>query len=232
MLSDFEFSPQSISIDDPIVEHVGESVRFPLNVSVTATDVDDDLERVAYVIQSPYDGSTSLSQGLLQSVGGSSYAREITISIPEGEIGVYSLVVYAVDLEGSLSDDVRGMVTVGGTGEPPVLVDVSVPDTVVRPAQGEPAELLRMTATVDDPDGLANINEVGFWNTSNPDVLFPMYDDGRFAQSGDETEGDGIYTTVVRIESTNQAVTNILAFQATDRSGLESNIIERTVVVE
>lgn len=231
-LSQFEFDPHTVSVSDPIVDQDGETLRFPLRVSVTAIDQDDDLERVAYVIQSPYDGSQAVAEGTLESVGGSTFTREINVSIRTGEIGVYSILVYAVDRSGSLSDDVRGMLTIGGTGGPPVLLDVSVPDTVRRPAPGEPATLLRMTATVSDPDGIANINEVSFWNVSNPNVRFPMQDDGRFDESGDDTEGDGIYSAVVRIESTNQPVPNTFAFQASDRSGLESNVIEQTVVVE
>lgn len=231
VLSDFTFDPHSVSLGDLINEQPGETIRFPLRVSVTAIDSDDNLDRVAYVIQSPYDGSQALAEGTLESVDGSSFAREITVNIRPGEIGVYGILVYAVDRSGAMSDDVRGMLTVGGAGEPPVLVEISVPDTVSRPAPGESPTLLRMTATVSDPDGLANISEVSFWNVSNPNVRFPMHDDGRFDETGDETEGDGIYTAVVRIESINQPVPNTFAFQASDRSGLESNVVEQTVVV-
>lgn len=232
VLSRFEFEPHSISVDGSVGNEEDEAISFPVHVTVTATDPDDDLDRVAFVIQSPFAGRAPLVEGTLESEGGSSFAREINVTIPAGETGVYSVLVYAVDEAGSLSDDVRGMLTVGGTGEPPVLLEVSAPDTVSRPLPGEPATLLLMTATVTDPDGLANINEVEFWNVTNPNLRFPMFDDGRFDESGDETAGDGIYTAVVRIESTNQPTTNTLAFQASDRSGLLSNVIEKTVVVE
>ncbi len=232
VLSEFHFDPHSVSIGDPIVDEVGDAVRFPLNISVTATDPDDDLENVSYLVQSPIGGRPPVVQGTLTSADGVLFLREVTVSIPKGETGVYTILVYAVDETGSISDDVRGMLTFGGTGDPPVLVDVVVPDTVRRPASGDPPVLVRLSATVTDPDGLTNVNEVVFWNVTNPNARFPMYDDGRFEESGDETQGDGIYTAIVRIESNNQPGANTLAFQASDRSGLTSNVIERTIVVE
>lgn len=221
-----------MSIDGSSGDEDDETIRVPIHVSVTATDPDDDLERVAYLIQSPFAGRPPLGEGELVSTGGSSFARDVDISISAGETGVYSILVYAVDASGALSDEVRGMLTVGGTGEPPVLVSVSAPDTISRPPPGDPPTLLLVTATVTDPDGLGNINEVTFWNVSNPNTRFPMFDDGRFDESGDETADDGVYSAVVSIESTNEPATNTLAFQASDRSGLVSNVIEKVVVVE
>lgn len=232
VLSAFQFDPQSVSADDPIVDETGSSIRFPLNLDVTATDADGDLESVAYLIQSPLLQSEPILEGELARTQGDQFHREVSVSIPKGETGVYTVLVYAIDATGAVSDDVRGMLTVGGTGEPPELLDVVVPDTVQRPASGDPPVLLRLMASVSDPDGLTNINSVQFWNVATPDSRFQMYDDGQFEQSGDEEEGDGTYTAVVRIESTNQPGENILAFQASDRSGLTSNIVEKTIVVE
>jgi hypothetical protein len=44
--------------------------------------------------------------------------------------------------------------------------------------------------------------------------------------------GDGRYTRTVFLLSTNQAGTNTFAFQATDRSGLVSEVVTRDIVVE
>ncbi|MEX1054388.1 MAG: hypothetical protein WED81_00055, partial [Rhodothermales bacterium] len=111
-------------------------------------------------------------------------------------------------------------------------LEVAAPDTVVRPAAGEPAKLIRIVASVSDPDGLTNVNVVQFWNAGNPSSKFPMFDDGDTAASGDEVARDGKYTVTVRIESANQPGTNRLAFQATDLSGLRSNVFEKEIVVQ
>ena len=229
VLAEFEFDPHSISLGSPGVDEVGELVRFSITMSVEVEDPDGDLERVAYVVRSPYTEQEPVAEGDLSAAGGSEYRTTATVTVPRGDVGVYTVLVYAVDEAGSLSDNVRGMLTFSGQGDPPVILEVSAPDTVLRPAAGEEPETFVLSATVDDPDGLSSISEVVFWNVNLPTSRIPMVDDGSGA---DEFANDGIYTRTVQIESGNAAGETVLAFQATDRSGLRSNIVEKTIVVE
>lgn len=212
------------------MEAIGELVRFSVSLRVNAADPDGDIERVSYVIQSPYAGRAPLSEGELALSSGSTYTRTTSVTVPRGEIGVYTVLVYAVDASGSLSDNVRGMLSFTGAGDPPVILNVAAPDTVQRPADGEEPNVLLLAATVSDPDGLSSISAVVFWNVTEPSNVFDMADDG--VRFGDEIPNDGIYTRTVQIESNNQTGETVLAFQATDRSGLKSNIVEKTIVVE
>ncbi len=230
VLTEFEFGPHSVALGDPDVEEDGDQVRFAVTMRVNVVDPDGDVERVAYVVRSPYAGRTPISNGELALASGSQYAGTATVSVPRGEVGVYTVLVYAVDETGSLSDNVRGMLTFSGQSEPPVILEVSAPDTVRRPLEGEDPAVLRLSATVTDPDGLSSISEVVFWNVERPSSVIEMADDGE--SFGDEFANDGVFTRTVQIESGNAPGETVLAFQATDRSGLKSNVVERTIVVE
>ncbi len=230
VLTQFEFDPHTVALGDPDLEEIGEQVRFSVTMRVNVDDPDDDVDRVAYVVQSPYSGRPALSEGELTLTTGSQYARTALVTVPKGDVGVYTVLVYAVDETGSLSDNVRGMLTYSGQGDPPVILEVAAPDTIRRPAEGEDPVILRLSATVTDPDGLSSISSVVFWNVERPTSVIEMADDGE--SFGDEFPNDGVYTRTVQIESGNEPGETVLAFQATDRSGLKSNIVEKTIVVE
>ena len=231
VLSEFSFDPTNIFVGGAFTEIDGH-LRVPLSMSVTVSDSDVDIETVSFVVQSPISSRDPIATGNFAHKGNGRYERTVDVMIPKAEIGVYTVLVYAVDQSGSISNNVRGMLRFTGAGEPPIVVDVAAPDSVLRPAAGEPARLIKFVATVADPDGPANINVVQFWNAATPSSKFPMFDDGETAASGDEVARDGKYTVTVRIESTNQAGTNRLAFQATDLSGLKSNVVEKDIVVQ
>ena len=97
---------------------------------------------------------------------------------------------------------------------------------------------LAFVAVVSDPDGLANVQKVEFWNVNTPTQRLLLCDDGggqpcgSSPDSGDETAGDGRYTLTVFVASTNNPGVNTFAFQATDRAGLTSNVIEKEITVE
>lgn len=226
VLSEFSFSPHVYSIGN---DAEGEDQSVPLTMEVTATDPDGDLETVSFVVQPPFGGAAPVAQGTLSRASGARFEGDATVTIPSGEAGVYTVLVYAVDGAGSLSNDVRGTMRIEGVGLPPVIESVVAPDTVQRPASGEPPKRIAFVAVVSDPDGLSNINAVHFWNIANPSAKIEMFDTGEL---GDEVAGDGRYTRVVEIGAGNQPGTNTFAFQATDRSGLTSSSVETTVVVE
>ncbi len=126
--------------------------------------------------------------------------------------------------------------------DPPVLSNLTAPDTVSRSA-GKPIVL---SIQVTDPQGLSDIKSVHF-NTTKPDGTpadgnpFFMYDDGDKENHGDETAGDGIYSLIIIITPQNAKGeyrfdfmaedyswgigTCYFRFQAVDKKGLKSDPI-------
>lgn len=222
ILTQFEFDPHAVSLGDPAVEETGNQVRFSVTMRVNVDDPDGDLERVAYVVQSPYSGREPVAEGELTPQSGSIFSSSAAVAVPKGDIGVYTVLVYAVDETGSLSDDVRGMLTFGGEGEPPVIESVEAVPEVVRPPT-----TLTLIATVSDPDGIGNIARVQ--GTTPSGATFQMFDDG--ASPGDETAGDGRFTARFDVDAATPG-TQTFTFVATDRSGLKSEVFTKDIEVE
>ncbi|HMB90636.1 MAG TPA: hypothetical protein VKP65_07305 [Rhodothermales bacterium] len=242
VLSDFAFSPQRVVFDElPPSQINGDEVEVPVEISVIATGPDRPVDRVEYVIQTPFSSTSALLTGIMTSAGGNRYTASATISISADEIANYTVVVYAVDTDSRLSGEARGQIRYTRTfeqGDPPVIDAIEAPDTVTRPAAGEPATTLSIVAVVSDPDGLNNIQRVEFWNVNTPNNKIPLCDDGGdqpcgvSTDSGDEMANDGRYTRVIFITSTNTPGVNTFAFQATDRSGLTSEIVQKQITVQ
>lgn len=229
VLSGFAYAPDTLDVaglgegaEDGIAE-------VPLEIEVTARDPEGALRQVGFVVRSPIPGARPLQSGRLQPVEGTAdrYRAGTTLRIPIAEVGLYTIRVFALDEEGLLSNEVRGTLSFTARGRRPIIEEVVVPERVQRPSEGETS--IAFVAVVSDPDGLANISSVRFWNVTAPDQTFDLRDDG---QGGDETAGDGRYTATVTIASTNNPGSNTFAFQATDRSGLTSGVVERTITVE
>ena len=221
-LSEFSFSPHEF------IAPSGEgavAASVPLSMEVTARDPDQDIAAVSFVVF----GETTLAEGALTYGNHGRYAGRVDVTIPPGEVGVYTVLVFAEDQTGRLSNEVRGMLLVSDDGAPPVIHTVSVPDVVRRPVSDTTAVLLEIGAVVSDPDGLGNISVVEFWNANRPADRIAMRDDG---QEGDAAAADGRYTRIVRIVSTNEPGITTLVFQARDRAGLLSNVVEAETVVE
>ena len=219
-LSEFSFSPHEF-----IAPPGDADVIVPLSLEVTVRDADNDVEAVSFVVF----GDTTIAEGVLASGSGGQYAGRSDVIVPAGEIGVYTVLVFAEDREGMLSNQVRGMMHVSAEGAPPVISMVVAPDTLRRPMPGEPSALLELIAVVSDPDGLSNIASVEFWNVARPGTKIGMFDEGA---DGDAEAADGRYTRIVQINSSNEPGVTTLAFQARDRAGLLSDIVEATTVVE
>ena len=86
-------------------------------MEVTVRDPDHDVEAVSFVVF----GDTTIAEGVLALGSGGRYAGHSDVIIPAGEVGVYTVLVFAEDLEGMLSNQVRGMMHVSAEGAPPVI---------------------------------------------------------------------------------------------------------------
>ena len=113
---------------------------------------------------------------------------------------------------------------------PPVITEITMPDTIVRPETGLKA--LLFSVTVDDPNGAYDVtnayfqvlsNSTGQWSSD-----YDMYDTG---DQGDELAGDGIFSRGLQISSTNTAATNYFRFRIKDTAANFSDWSLDSVVV-
>ncbi|RKY55702.1 MAG: hypothetical protein DRP93_02895 [Candidatus Neomarinimicrobiota bacterium] len=113
---------------------------------------------------------------------------------------------------------------------PPVITEITMPDTIVRPVTGTKDLLIYLE--VDDPNGVYDVvnayfqvqsNSTGQWSAD-----FPLNDTG---EMGDITAGDGIFSTGLQISSKNSAATNYFRFRVKDTASNFSDWNLDSVVV-
>ena len=119
----------------------------------------------------------------------------------------------------------------------PEIVAVSASDTLSLPPSGF-FTLDTLRATVSDQDGLGDVKEVSFTmlkpdsslaNSGNP---FYLEDNGQLTAYGDVTAGDGIYSLIISLSSTDSTGTYEYRFSARDLSNAVSDTVIHRVVVQ
>ena len=213
----------------------GAETTVDLTVSWTAQDADGDIDRIFVVVQSPDRGQAALGTADKE-IGPGAGQATVQVTFPAGSVGPHPVVVSASDARGRVSNMLLGSVDVVGGSAPPVISALEVPERIVRPAAGEPPATLPLVAVVEDPDGLANVDRVEMQVNGATTLL--MCDDGGQGScnngsiSGDQTAGDGRFTVTIQLGSTNAPGVYAFAFKAIDKSGLESQVITRNIIVE
>ncbi len=227
-IASFSFSPAVIDLSTIPPEQQSETTAsVPFSVEALVAVGDATVQSVQYIVQGLEIGDEPIAVGeLLQS--GALYRADFDLTLDKGAIGNYSLLLFAVDAAGRISNRARGTVSfISTTGSPPVVVDVQVdPDTVAAGAT------FRLIAEVTDPDGLSNVLRVEA--TGPNQTPFAMEDDGSEggSLSGDDVADDGLYTVTFQVPDGTPAGTVTFEIQAFDRSGLASNVVEKEVTIE
>lgn len=224
-LADFSFSPQAVNAEQ-LPEgwsDDGTTITGRIEVSVTADDPDGDVRIVNYVVQSPLSAVEPLATGRLNRNGGI-YSATIDLSFPKGAVGAYTVLVYAIDDDNLQSGEIRGLLRFSAEGNPPVIETITADPDVVTPD----TETLQFVVTVSDPDGLDNISRVQVMVPNGQ--TFNLFDDG--ATQGDATPGDGQYTTTFDVSGGATSGTQTFSFQAFDRTGLASEVVDYDITVE
>ncbi len=227
IVSNFRFDPANVDLADyeESVEHGHVYIDLTLEVDVDA--LTDEITAVRYLVRSPDRSTSTIADGDLTGNGSGRYGATFTLTLPTGAVGDYPVVVYAVNSQGRMSNQVSGMLRYRAESEPPVIEQILAPEIIERPSAGE--KHVQFIAVVSDPDGLDNIERVVLWNVNTPGSLIHMRDDGT---GGDAEAGDGRYTVTLSISSANQPGVNTFAFQARDLAGLESEIVEHSVTIQ
>jgi len=106
--------------------------------------------------------------------------------------------------------------------EAPRFIGMNVPSTITRPGSG--SSLISFFATVNDPNGRADIDSVYFTNLSSsaPSAIL-MYDDGDLSVHGDSIAADGTYSRRLSIDATTSTGAKTFRFSATDRAGARTD---------
>lgn len=220
-VSDLTFTPQAFGAADVTDDGVA---RTTVTLSVRAEDADGDLLAVRYLVRSPRLGREASASGTLTRTGDGTYGGTFELAVPAGEVGAYVLRVYAEDAAGRLSNAALGTIRLDIPGGPPVLTALDISPNPFVPGPGRE---IRLVATVDDPEGLGNIARVEAILTG--DGAFDLADDGR--SLGDETAGDGRYTSAFEVEELPEGTYTFTAF-ATDFAGNRSDSLAVDLVVE
>ena len=214
-VSDFAFSPDSVHFDDVLV---GDSAEVRLALSVRAADPDGQIDRVRFAVEGRFGGT--VAGGAMEDGGDGTYAATTTLRLGRDQRGRYSVLVYAVDDDGLLSNRAEGIFELAGAGlGPPVI------EAIDGPAELRPPGTLRLVATVSDPDGPKNVARVEL----RPPVggVIQLFDDGR---AGDAAAGDGRFTISFAVPEAAPGPQPFI-FRAIDRDGLASEDVLFTVTI-
>ena len=116
---------------------------------------------------------------------------------------------------------------------PPLISNTVIdPDTVVV----TDTTIIFTSVEAMDSNGTNDIKEVYYivyrpdGSTSGAKLL--LFDDGNAVENGDLVAGDGIYSRLIQINETNDKGIYRFEFQAEDRSGELSNIINHFVLIQ
>ncbi len=233
--------PEIVSVSVPATVLIDSLFNFLIEVEVSDADSLDDIEYVfSQFFQpahpNPTRQDTLSDDGLSGDItpGDGIYSFTLSSGLIK-EASDYFLRFQAEDKSGNRSLAV--VATIRGTvaqPEPPVISNLSAPDTV-QIVPGEDVQVL-ITIDVTDPQGLSDIDFVRFRSflpNGNEAGESPigLADDGDTITTGDETAGDGTYSRIINLPPTALRGDFRFVFEARDKSGLSSNIIEHIMTV-
>jgi hypothetical protein len=210
----------------PGVREVGRQGADSIQYAVTIAAADSDglnniqavtvralLTRDSSALQMYDDGLRSHGDG----VSGDGVFSLYTWIIPTGNPQDVTFEFRAADRDGMQSNIVRRPVA----NSAPRFVSLAVPSTIQRPSTG--SNLVTFAATVEDANGLADIDSVYFRNMSSvTPTIIRMYDDGDLTVHGDSVASDGTYARVLSIDAATTPGTKEFRFTVVDKAGARS----------
>jgi hypothetical protein len=196
----------------------------------------EDVDSVVFQIYPPYEAAPSHQEQLWDDgthgdivSGDSIFSYRNDMREVLRRRGDYTIRFFAVDRNGAQSNAVVGTFYVLQENGPPVLSDITAPDTVSRSTS--PPFLLAVQVT--DPQGPDDVKIV-FFNSTKPDGTpsggnpFLMYDDGT---EGDQQTDDGLYSREVWITPDVDTGLYRFDFLAKDYAGEMSDTLSHIITV-
>lgn len=170
------------------------------------------------------------------------YSGQIQFSVTRALAGRYRIQIVAQTPEGYQSNIIEKSFKLTRRNAVPKLDNVSSPDSVNLPTSGFIS--VQFTAAVSDSDGLADIREV-FFKRDTLSTKFFLRDDGGTTvnvfdtsatgqirlSTGDVVAGDGTFSILLPVTTSNTRGTRTLKFQAIDSFGDTSNVIQRSFTI-
>lgn len=149
--------------------------------------------------------------------------------------GTYTVKYFVTDLSNNTNLVAVGSFKYsnGQSNIAPVISDVIIdPDTATVNA----TTMIQLSVRVSDENGLSDIDRVYFIvyrpdGSTNNNFNY-MFDDGDYPAHGDQIAGDAIYSLRIQITPQNAKGTYRFEFQARDRGGKLSNIINHFVLIQ
>ena len=174
------------------------------------------------------DGMQSFSGDNI--AGDSLYSIIIDSSFAAGKKGTYQVVFEATDNFGNKSSSLSRNIDL--ENESGQIIELSVDETIQRPGQSNQFNTTLVSARINDPQSLTDVDSVYFYslkpngelaNNGNP---FTMVDNGLpfnlnnlFLESGDEVADDGVYSFTAPIFNDAEPGVYIYTFYMRDRAG-------------
>lgn len=238
VISSLEFAPAAVNLDTlPAGSIIDGIATFSIDVEVTIDNGTTGLESLFLFVLPPDSRSDTAAETVINLTAGGTVSTTLRVSLPAAETGIYTVKAFVSDKSGQLGNQATGSLNISASSSPPVIESVDIPAMVVRPAEGEPPILIPIIARVSDPDGAGNILRVQVM--VNGDRRLFLCDDGGVGQcnagfppSGDAEIGDSLYTLTIQVDAINALGDNEFIFIAIDRSGLESEEVLRTIIVQ
>jgi hypothetical protein len=216
-------------------------------VTVIDTNGQDDIQRVYFRSRnivtgveknegSLFDDGNGLDHGDLKA-GDSIYTARLDAGMAVGKKGDFDLIFFADDSFGETGS--AGPVRIYIDNHIPDFGLIDVPGTLTRPSPGSSSLFRLITAEVEDPEGLADIDSVYFYSRK-PDLSYannglpillldnglPFNQNNPGVEVGDTQAGDGIYSFTLILDQTAQLGTYKFSFYVRDRAGnLSAEII-------
>ncbi len=146
-------------------------------------------------------------------------------------IGTHLIRYQAIDQAGLISQSLVLYFYIDGTNGPPVLFQLSMPDSVSRYS----VLPFLISVRADDPQGLADVKKV-YFNMIYPDGMpfeynpVPLYDDGNY---GDQIPGDGLFSISVSMSSqTDKGIYQFRFFAEDYAKAISDSLTHQLTVVD
>lgn len=149
--------------------------------------------------------------------------------------GIYSIRYFVTDKSNITKEAAVGTFKYnnGQANIAPIISDdIIEPDTAIV----NDTTVILTSVRAFDSNGLSDIEKVYFVvyrpNGTTSGIQNVLFDDGNVSLHGDQIAGDGIYSLLIQITSANAKGTYRFEFQAKDRGGKLSNIINHLVLIQ
>jgi hypothetical protein len=181
-----------------------------------------------------YQSSLVLCDGTLTNFNPSDsvYYGFVGFKIQRSFFGDFVFKLWAQNQNGDVSNIFYLPLHIIRSNNAPIISNLTAPDTL------HIGDTLSLTIKASDPDGLADLYEVGYrslkpdGNYANSGNMILLYDDGKSEfPSGDRVAGDGIYTYTTNVPQTAQRGTYIYTFSALDKARTTSNTITKKIII-